>query len=372
MPRIALCLQLGQRYFQRCLLGVQEGAPKAGGWFFQHFSPTQAGLEALASWAPDGVIAAAPNRPCGRLLAALPLPLIHLGNQEEAPTLPWVGPDHRAIGRAAATHLLTQGLRTIAFAGYPGRPFSDRRRLGCQEVLASEGIRLLKTPPGVWSDAAGLCAWLAALPRPTGIVAANDLLAWRIAEHARHAGLRIPEDLALVGADDDDVVGSLVHVPLSSVQISTRRIGLEAAALLTTRLAGDPIPTQTAIAPLGVVVRASSDLLQVSDPLVARVVREIAATADRPLSVAGIAHRVGVPRRTLERHVANTLGRSIRAEIERVRVERARALLSGSPLDVATIAQRCGFLDARGLTGAFRRLTGMPPTAYRALLAGGT
>jgi LacI family transcriptional regulator len=375
MKRIALCLNLGHHYLQRCLHGVRETAAAHGeAWIFHHLPPTAAGVERLQEWRPDGVFASAPDRQVGRLLEALPMPVVHLGNRHVAPHLPQVGPDHHGIGRLAADHFHERGLRFLAFIGWPGQPFSDARGLGFQERLAELGLPLLRhgggrrpapgqddRPP----EEGAVLTWLRSLPSPVGILAANDYLAWQVAELARQAGLRIPEDIALLGADDDPLVGGLIHLPLSSVQVSARHIGQEATRMLIRLLVGDAGPRIVEIAPTGVMARASTDLTLLADPLVREAVKAIAACAGRDLTVELLTRRLRIPRRTLERRFIQVLGRTILAEIQRVRLEQAKILLTTSDLAITDISRRAGFGSPTHFTAVFKTHCGLTPSRYR-------
>ena len=375
MKRIALCLNLGHHYLQRCLQGIRETATEQGeDWLFHHLPPTPAGVTRLREWQPHGVFASAPDRAIGKLLEALPMPVVHLGNRHVAPLLPQVGPDHHAIGRLVADHLLSRGLRFMAFIGWPGQPFSDARGLGFQERLAEDGIPLLRHQGGC-RPAAGLDdrppeegavrEWLDQLPRPVGLFAANDYLAWQVAELARQAGLRIPEDVALMGADDDPLVGGLIHIPLSSVQVSARHIGQEAARMMVRRLGSLAVPDHLAFAPLGVVPRRSTDLSLLEDPLVRAAVSAIGAAGGRNVHITSLAQSLGVPRRTLERRFIVVLGRTILAEIQRVRLDEAKRLLVTTQLTIADVAHRCGFGSSVHFSTLFKSRCGQTPKQFR-------
>lgn len=375
MKRIALFLQLGHHYLRGCMHGVREAVTAEGAtWIFHHLPPTVAGFARLRDWQPDGVLASAPDRTVGRLLESLAVPVVHLGNRHVAPRLPQVGPDHHAIGRLAADHLLERGLRTMAFIGWPGQPFSEARGLGFQERLAESGIPLRrhaggrKPVPGQEDrppSESAVAAWLRTLPTPVGLLAANDYLAWQVAEIARQEGLRIPEDIALLGADDDPMVGDLIHVSLSSVQVDARRIGQEAAAMLQHRLEGRDTPTVREITPTGVFARASTDLRCHDDPLIRQAVALIAADAGRHQTVATVAQHLGISRRTLERRFIHGLDRTVLAEIQRVRLDRAKTLLTTTATSIAGIAEECGFGSAAALTALFKTRIGCTPLRYR-------
>jgi LacI family transcriptional regulator len=185
------------------------------------------------------------------------------------------------------------------------------------------------------------------------------------------AGLRVPEDVAIVGADNDPTECELTAPSLSSVAIPWRRLGEEAAALVRRGLAGGALGRRrTVIAPGHVVVRRSSDALAIPDQVAAAAVTWIRDHAQGRLSVPSVARAAGVSRQRLERRFRAVLGRTVLQEIRRARVELARRLLSTTRLPLPLVAQRSGFTTAALLNTAFRSELGVPPGAYRRMVAG--
>ncbi len=184
------------------------------------------------------------------------------------------------------------------------------------------------------------------------------IVAWR--------KLRIPDEIALLGVDNDTIECELTSPPLSSVAVPWRTLGQEAADLVYRALAGMPITgKRVVISPLDVVARRSTDVLAVTDPLVIRTVGWICENADRRLTVPAVCRAVGTSRQRLERRFHAVLGRTVMQEIRRAHVEIAKRLLSTTSLDLPKIAQVSGFTNQVLLSVAFRRETGLPPGAYR-------
>jgi LacI family transcriptional regulator len=180
------------------------------------------------------------------------------------------------------------------------------------------------------------------------------------------AGLRVPEDIALVGADDDALECELMAPPLSSVIIPWQEVGRSAAQLVQQALSGEASPAQRlVISPLSVQVRRSTDVLAIEDELVAEAVRWIRTNLDRRLTVSLVARAVGSARQRLERRFRGVLDRTVKDEIQRARVEAARELLRTTSAGLAEVAKRSGFTTSALLNAAFRRELGMPPGVYR-------
>lgn len=208
--------------------------------------------------------------------------------------------------------------------------------------------------------------WLSALPKPVGLFAGNDLCGSQLSEACHEAGLRIPEDVALVGVDNDDLFCELTRPSLSSVAIPAERIGYEAASLLDRRLEGVKPPRKPLLfPPLGVVARQSSDLVASDEPEVTAALRFIRNHSHTPISVSDVLREIAVSRSGLERQFRQVLRRGVGDEIRRAHLERAKSLLAGTDLSVAVVAKQSGYSGIKHLCTVFRQATGLTPTAYR-------
>jgi LacI family transcriptional regulator len=279
--------------------------------------------------------------------------------------------DEAPITRLALSHLMGRGFRNLTTFRFDawGAPREQRFR----EAAAAAGARLepdwqsdAAAPLSVEEHPAAIMAWLLQLRKPCGIFACCDAWARVVARYARAADLRVPEDLAVVGVDNDVFECETSSPPLSSVGVPWRSFGESVARLVQLGLRGEPIAgRKVLVAPLEVIVRRSSDTFAIEDPLVAAAVMWIHGNAVKRLSVPMIASAVGATRQRLERHFRGRLGRTVLEEVRRARVEVARRLLSTTELPLPEIAKRSGFTNPALLSVAFRREVGMPPGAYR-------
>jgi LacI family transcriptional regulator len=193
----------------------------------------------------------------------------------------------------------------------------------------------------------------------------------QVAEACRQVGLRVPEDVALLGVDDDELDCELTRPRLSSVIVPAERIGYEAAALLDRLLAGERPPAEPILLPpTGVATRRSTEMLALADREVVAAVRFIREHAHLPLRVRDVLREVAVGRRTIERRCHKALGWGLGEEIRRVHLERARRLLARTELPMKAVAQQAGFSDFRHLAVVFRQELGLSPTAYRRQMRG--
>jgi LacI family transcriptional regulator len=281
--------------------------------------------------------------------------------------------DEAAIATLAVEHLLAKGLRhvtTFRFAAWRfaierERAFTERARTAGASVPV--GWASDETDPArIVEDPRAMLDWLRGLPKPCGIFTCTDGWARIVARYIRMARLRVPEDLALVGADDDVVECELLAPPLSSVMVPWHEVGRNAAQLVRAALAGQAIEGERlSSAPIAVHARRSSDILAIDDALVAKAVRWIREHAARPLDVPMIVRAVGGGRQRLERRFRQVLDRTVAEEIRRARVDAARELLHTTRAGLPEVAKRSGFSSAALLSVAFQREVGMPPGSYR-------
>jgi LacI family transcriptional regulator len=281
--------------------------------------------------------------------------------------------DEGAVGGLALEHMLGTGLRHVSTVRFDDSPFALSRerafiasaRCRGAKVAAGWGSEELQLAQG-GEDPAAIMAWLRALPKPCGIFACTDFWARAVARYALIAGFRVPEDLALVGADNDALECELMAPPLSSVVIPWQGLGRIAAGLVQRALRGQAVAGERVlVAPLAVHARRSSDILAIDDALVAKAVRWIRANAHQRLTVPMVAGAVGGGRQRLERRFRGVLNRTVLEEVRRAHVEAAKQLLETSGAGLPEIARRSGFATAALLTAAFHREVGMPPGRYR-------
>ncbi len=205
-----------------------------------------------------------------------------------------------------------------------------------------------------------------ALPKPLGLIACNDFRGIQALDACRRSGIAVPEEVAVVGVDNEELVCTLAYPPLSSVVPDARSIGYEAAALLDRLMRGETAPAAPlSIPPVDVITRLSTDINAIADPDVATAMRFIRERACEGIGVADVLSRVPVSRSVLQRRFRSLLGRSIHGAIAGVRLQRAKQLLIDTDLPLSAIAQRAGFSHVEYLCAAFRQATGLSPGTYR-------
>lgn len=373
--RIGLVIAHSLAFYREILRGVKSFAVERPDWIFTPIAPERRAIGLARTLRCDGYLAHVFSRPIAEALLAHGKPVVNVSGVLPDLPIPRVVVDHAEVGRLAARHMLERGVRVFGFVGYPDHEFSLGRERGFREVVEAAGFRVssfherthrIQDPTGLWPWNTPLLQWLASLSKPAGVLASHDTQGAQVSEYCRQLGLSVPDDVAIVGVDNDDLLCELARPSLSSVSLPGQRIGYEAAMLLDKRLRGDLADDATVVLPpAGLVVRQSSDLLAVPDPDVGEAVRFIHEHAHRPIRVPDVLRAVPVARRSLERRFRKWLDRSISEEICRVHLERSRALLAGTDLSIAEVARLAGFTDGRQLSIVFRRETGTTPSAFR-------
>lgn len=372
-PHVALVIQTSMAYGRRILEGIARYARENGPWsFYLEPRSRQDPFPAwLGSWDGDGIILSV-SRPAGS--APFRTPTVDLDDQGGRPH---VQSDHRAIGALAAEHLLERGFRRFAFFGYPGFRWSSANHEGFAARVRREGFECRLYRGGQtaswghqipsWEEEMETASrWIASLPRPLGLMACNDFRGVQALEACRRAGVSVPEEVAVVGADDDPIACELANPALSSVVPDCRTIGYEAASRLDLMMRGGRVPRSTAVVPpLGVAVRRSSEFTAIEDPCLAEALRFIREHACRGIRVDDVLESVTVSRSKLQRLFREELGRTIHETIARERIRRVERLLVETELDYEDIARRSGFAYLGYMSTVFRRATGVTPAAYR-------
>ncbi len=348
------------------------------------------GLPPVA-WRGDGILGLITNPKDVEALRHLPaVPLVDFSKgwisdsmpepyRESGRNCPRVYYDNARIGRLAAEHFLERGFKHVAYLNSGNFWMEVERIPTFRQTLEAAGCRYHEIPhhrcftpnsPHPLRAHQRAHQWLVRtlrqLPKPAGILASADDIAASLLGACDDADVSVPEQVAILGCDNDPMVCDYALIPLSSVDPDWERIGYEGAKLLDRMLRGEPAPAEPLlIPPKGVVTRLSTNILAVPNVAVARAVRFIWEHYHEDIGTAEVAAAAGLSRRTLEREFVKHLGQTVNHEIAQVRVERAKQLLVGTRLKAHQVAEQCGFTDIVHLSKSFHRLTGIRPSQYR-------
>jgi LacI family transcriptional regulator len=326
----------------------------------------------LAAIKPDGILMREPSDVEQILRMGIPTVCFPY-TREKIPGVANVITNHIAVGEMAAKHLLARGFRRFAYCGFDDWWWSRLRAEGLRKTVAQAGFETFfyelpraKSKQSWDKELPIIAEWLMNLPRLTGLMTCNDDRGELVIEACKIAGVRVPDDIAIVGVDNDQLICELSSPLLSSIVLSVEKAGYEAAALLDKMMAGEKPPShEIYIQPMHVVTRQSTDTLSIDDRDTAEAVRFIRRHANRAIGVDSVVDAVALSRRVLEKRFRNVLGHSIHDEIRRVRVELIVQMLAESQMAMWEIADDLEFSSVAHLSRYFGKEKGMSPLKYR-------
>jgi LacI family transcriptional regulator len=376
-PHIALIIDTSGVYGRRILSGLIHYLRSHAPWSIC-LDPRRR-LEGapphwLLNWHGDGIICRSITPSFAQRLRQLKIPFVNLNDSWTDLKLPAIRSDDHAIGRLACEHLLERGFRSLAFCGFTGHDWSQRRREGFGAALGQRG-ELCGVYESPWDGPHGrpreeeqeaIGRWLRKLPNPLGVLACNDVRGQQVLDGCQRVNLVVPEEVAVIGVDDDTLLCELCNPPLSSVVPNAERIGYEAAALLDRLMAGGrPAQQEQLVPPLGVSARQSTDIFAINDADIVAAARYIREHACAGITVQDVLKRVPLSRTILERRFRKYLGHSPQAEIRAVQLKRVKQLLAETDLPLDRIAALSGFHHPEYLSFSFKRSTGQTPGGFR-------
>lgn len=376
--KVALLIETSNRYGRDLLYGVRDWMREGERWAIRF---TEQGRRAplptwLKDWRGDGIIARVDSPQIAAALRRTRLPVVDVSAERFSSEFSRVSIDNDAVARLAAEHLATKGFLDFAYCGDRRFLWSRQRGAEFKRCLSAAGRRCADSfpdkpaggRPGSDAEIRAIARWLKGLPKPVAVFACYDGRALQVLEACQLLGLQVPEEVAVLGVDNDELVCELANPPLSSVQPNARRSGYEAAALLARMMGGEKkavAPTHQ-VQPVRVVERQSTDVVAVEDAKVAAALKFIRQHACEGVDVGDVLRAVPMARTRLEQKFKALLGHSPHRQIVQQRIARAKHLLAESKVAISEVAEQAGFDNASYLSVAFRRETGLSPFAYRA------
>ena len=339
----------------------------------QKFKPLET-YRWIRNWEIDGVIGPTGSLDEIQAVQELSTPFVSIssGNLDSGIEIPFpiVQQDDWAVGRMAAEYLLEQGFRNIAFYYWGFILDNNPRGQGFIKTLTKNGVtpEIVNTRGNQWMNNSSSPGWrmLRKIPKPAAIFGFDDSRAENVHRACRHMGISIPEQVAILGVTNDENICFTRRPHLSSIELDGRKIGLKAAKTLDSLMRGRKPPARPAlIPPTEVIVRQSSDIIAIDDPLIAKAVRYIREKACVPIGLTDVVNCVPVGRETLAKRFKKAMGRTIFQEIRRVQIHRVNLLLRTTDMSLDKIAAETGFEDGIALSHAYRTFTKSPPGAYR-------
>jgi LacI family transcriptional regulator len=381
-PRVALLIETSRAYGRDLLMGIAKYLRIHGLWSveFEEGDFTEQLPEWFNRWKWDGVIARVKTPAIARRLSKLKVPVVDVYGGLSGFGFYTIRSDENNVGQLGAEHLIDRGFQRFAFCGFNGTDWSDKRKMGFEQRVAAAGFSCLSFQNPRRHPTKGLPEyeehgqryeqelkhWLQSLPKPLGLMACNDSRGRQVLNCCRDLNVAVPDDLAVVGVDRDEIFCELSDLPLSSVILNSQQIGFEAAALLNCLMSGEEVADQSRlIRPMGVATRRSTDVLAIEDRHIAAALRIIREQACEGLDIPALLKSVPLSRSVLERRFAQILGRSPNEEILRVKLGRACRLLGESDLSLAAVAEKCGFEHAEYFSRLFKKKFRSTPGEFR-------
>ncbi len=371
-PRVALLIETSNRYGRQLLRGIRQWEHEHGPWALRLVEQGRGATVPswLKTWNGDGIIARAEHRGIAQALKATGLPVVDVSAAVERSMFPQVVTDSWEVTRLAFEHFRDRGLAHMAYCGARGFRWAVQRGRFFRKQVLEEGVSFHefeladRTPE---AELRQMARWLKRLPKPVGVMACYDIRGQLVLEACYSAGLRVPDEVAVLGVHNDVLLCELCDPPLSSVIPDAARAGALAASLLDQLMAGQKVPVKAhQIAPIGVATRQSTDIVAVEDVRIADAVRFIRREVCAGINVGDVLREVPMARTALERRFREALGCTPRQLIERIRLERVRTFLAETEATVAEVAERTGYAHPEYMTVAFKRATGETPREWRA------
>ncbi|MEI6712299.1 MAG: DNA-binding transcriptional regulator [Verrucomicrobiota bacterium] len=369
--KIGLLFESTNSYARELLRGIGEFALSHTDWQIHHseIGAREKEPDWLRQWDGAGLIVRGENRAVAKCVASFQIPVVDLTPSRLLPRVPWVKSDDRQIAAMAVDYFWERGYRSYGYCGLRGFRWSEQRGQWFFKLLERKGGRcdMFEAPEGIAGDMQAdlIATWVEQLPKPVAIFTCFDSRARQVVDACQAHGISVPEEVAVLGVDNDDVICSLSPVPLSSVILNPKKVGWEAAALLAQMLSGNhPAPTEQLIPPIGIVTRQSTDVLAVGAPQIAQALRYIRENATTGIGVKHVLEACPMSRRSLEQKFRELLNKTPHDEILRVQLEHAKTLLLGTTLRVGEIAERVSLENAY-FSAVFKRQTGFTPREFR-------
>ncbi|HVR84831.1 MAG TPA: DNA-binding transcriptional regulator [Planctomycetota bacterium] len=365
---VALLIETSNAYARGLLSGIMDYVRQHEPWSI--YLPELARGDVPPRWRGDGIIARIETKAIARIVSRARLPVIDVSAGRHVPSIPWLETDDLAIARLAVDHLVSRGFRHLGFCGESRFNWSRGRSEHFQALARAAGLGVQvyeSSGHDPWAkEHNALLAWVRRLPKPAGIMACYDIKAQQLLDVCRENDVPVPEEVAVIGVDNDPLLCGLTTPPLSSVIPNTRRTGYEAAALLDRLMQGEKIPPRGHfIPPIGVETRQSTDVLALADREIAAAVRFIREHACDGATISDLLRVVPLSRRVMESRYRKATGRTPHQDLVRFRIDRVKQLLAETDHSLERIATLSGFDHPEYMSVAFKRETQTTPGKFR-------
>jgi len=373
-PRILVHVETSRQFDRGILLGINTYSRQRGPWeFYRILTGVRKSPRSVIDWKPDGIIARDSCVSEEILASGVPIILLIHGTGRIA-KLPYVCTSSDTIGKMAADHFLHRGYSRFAYCGRsPSVEWAKSRGIAFARKVQQAGYKTQfyqypesKELQSWQNEQLRIIDWLKSLPKPTALLACNDDRALQVSDACQSAGIKIPEQVAVLGVDNDPLVCQLANPPSSSIALNSKMAGYEAADLMYRLINGERMNSQSiAVKPTHIETRTSTDITTAPDPALAIALKYINRHHQEQMRIENIAGVAAISRRTLERKFRRFLGRSIHAQIRKVRIENSQQALAKTDEPISKIAIEFGYSNSKHFSRNFQQVTGTTPQNFR-------
>ncbi len=374
IPRILLLVETSRSFGRELLYGIARYSRIHGPWvFYREVGALEQSARKLLGWDADGFITRNPVDVS--VLDDLTIPgILVIHHENKLPThFPTIVTDSPAIGKMAADHLMERGYKHFAFCGLDQLRWSNERchhfvrrlhECGHQVHVYRQSRTRMKQS---WKyEQKYMADWISSLPHPVGILACNDDRGQQAIEACKIARIRVPDEVGVLGVDNDELICELSDPPMSSIALNIRMAGYQAAELLEKLIRGEAMTGQRiVVTATHIQTRQSTDIMAVSDREVADAIRFIYQNSNRSIQVMDVANAVALSRSALEKRFRKAINTTIHEKIRQIRIEKITRILIETDLAISQIAQQMGFPGIEHIARYFRTEKGMSLQAYR-------
>ncbi|KAB7731331.1 helix-turn-helix domain-containing protein [Rudanella paleaurantiibacter] len=380
MHKVILLIDFAEDYSKSLLKGITKYSREHGPWIFCRmplFHRETQGIDGILDWArdweADGIIGQLYNDGCAEKLVEAGIPVIAQDFKERFTEIPNITGAYRETGAMAADYFLKKGFRHFAFYGFKNIVWSRERAEGFEERVARAGHEVtyfehnkVRSSELWYYKPSSLSEWLLSLPKPIALLACDDRLGQHITEACRHSGIRIPDEVAVLGVDNDETLCELSDPPLSSIALDAEKGGYDAARLLDRLIRKDIEQAyDIVVEPTQIITRQSTDIYATHDEYIALSLKYIHQNIDKNLQVDQVVKQVPLSRRSLEMRFQQVIGYPIYKYIQNLRIEKFSKKLLETDQAVFEIAMDLGLNDTKNIARQFKQIKGCTPLEYR-------
>ena len=375
MKRIILLVETSRAFGRQLILGIAHYSKLNGPWsFYKEPIGLKSSIPHLTTWKPDGIIMR--DSLITKELLKLKIPtILAIHNSTYPKNLPAIKTDSFTIAKIASEHFIEKGLKNLAFCGFDDYEWSNERKSYFCRFNSEAGYKThtylqpKRIKKNDWEkEQQHVTNWIKTLPKPVGIFACNDDRGQHILEVCKMIDIKVPEEVAVIGVDNDPMICDIGDPPLTSIALNVESAGYQAAKLMNSMINNKKRSgSNILVTPSHIIQRQSSDILAVNDTEVAKAIHYIKKNAKSKILINDVVRATGISRRTLERRFKNIFHRSIYSEIQHVRIELISKMLAETDLRISQITSLFDFTDTEHISRYFKREKGIGLREFRKL-----